>query len=391
MNPRQVSSDGQGTTLQGVTAEFDCGAVGTVVWQRTPLLFVLLDKPVEGSLGKLAFIKSFANKTVPVGDDLLGRSVDHLLRPADGGAPLSQSKMLPMFGKPTLQANMATISKPLHTGVTAIDALTPIGRGQNMLIVGPLHCGRRDLAIDAVCNQANEGVTCVYVCTQPDPAAILAKLRERGAMGHTVFVAAGGLQKGTFGSAECVAAAAAACSIAEELRARGKDTLVVVDDLERHRDFWDFTERTLINTFGVQSVAADSSSLNAASSEMRIFYASLLQRVGYLNKKAGGGSLSMLVLVEKDAPGSAGVGLKEAYSMEDFDPSLYGSKVRARLQLLIDKKMVVTPAVLKKLDITVPEVQCGAGRFQVMRIEDLMSLSDGQVMLDDDLYKQGRR
>jgi len=122
-------------------------------------------------------------------------------------------------------------------------------------------------------------------------------------------------------------------------------------------------------------VASDASALNAASSEMRIFYSSLFQRVGYLNKKSGGGSLSMLVLVEKDAPG----GVKDSYSMDDFDPTLYGSKIRARLQLLVDRKMALTPEVLKKLDIALPEVQCGDGRFQIMRIEDLMSLSDGQV------------
>jgi hypothetical protein len=135
------------------------------------------------------------------------------------------------------------------------------------------------------------------------------------------------------------------------------------------------TEKTLIEEFGVGAVASDASALNAASSEMRIFYSSLFQRVGYLNKKSGGGSLSMLVLVEKDAPG----GVKESYSMDDFDPTLYGSKIRARLQLLVDRKMALTPEVLKKLDIALPEVQCGDGRFQIMRIEDLMSLSDGQV------------
>jgi len=137
-----VNEDGQGTTLQGVTAQFDCGAVGTVMWQRTPLLWVLLDKSPDGELGKVASITSLKNKTVPVGADLVGRAVDHLLRPTDGGSALSQATMLPMFGLPTSQASMATISKPLHTGITAIDSLTPIGRGQNMLLVGPLSCGR---------------------------------------------------------------------------------------------------------------------------------------------------------------------------------------------------------------------------------------------------------
>ena len=121
----KVSIDGQGTTLQGVHVKFACGTGGTVIWQRTPLLFVLLDEEPAGELGKTAVVCAKDNVTVPVGLDLVGRSVDHMCRPIDGGAPLSRETTLPMFGAPTLQANMATISKPLHTGEDTRVALLP--------------------------------------------------------------------------------------------------------------------------------------------------------------------------------------------------------------------------------------------------------------------------
>jgi len=386
----KLREEGQGTTLQGVEAVFESGAVGTVVWQRTPLLFVLLDDATESkeALGGSAVVNPTANVTVAVGPDLVGRCLDARGKPCDGGASVNQEKKLPVFGAPVLQGDMATISKPLHTGITAVDALTPIGRGQNMLLVGPLTCGRRELAHDTVVHQAKEGVTCVYVCTQPDHKEILSILEKRGAMEHSIFISAG-LDPTP---AECVTAAATGCAVAEELARKGQDALVVVDDLQRHRDFWDVTERTLIDTFGVGSVAANASSLNAASSEMRIFYASLFQRVGYLNKKAGGGSISMLVLVDRhEAPPTEGEGAHQPYTMEDFDNPLYGQKVRARLQIMADKGIELTPAVLKKLDIPPPEIRCTDERFQIMNIEDLMSLSDGQIVLDEELLRTGKR
>jgi F0F1-type ATP synthase alpha subunit len=383
----KVREDGQGTLLQGLHVEFEDGSTGTVIWQRTPLLFVLVNSNGKGQeIGKAASIRTSKNVTVPSGESLIGRVVDYTGAPLDGGAPVTGAPHRAMFGTPTLQRDMATISKPLHTGITSVDALTPIGRGQNMLVVGTLDGGRKALAIDAVCNQAKEGVNCVYVCLQRDYKDTLEQLKARGAMSHTAFVACGTRDDGFSGAAECVAAAATGCAIAEEMRKNGKDSLVVIDDLDIHRVFWDRTERTLVENFGVGAVAANSSALNAASSEMRAFYASLFQRVGYLNNRAGGGSMSMIVLMDRAESTKA----KESYSMDDFDPTVYGAKVRTRLQLMVDKGITLTPTVLRKLDIPVPEVQQGSGRFQLMRIEEMMSLSDGHIMLTEECMKAGR-
>jgi len=100
----------------------------------------------------------------------------------------------------------------------------------------------------------------------------------------------------------------------------------------------------------------------------------------------------MLVLVDRnEAPPTDGEGVHKPYTMEDFDNPLYGQKVRARLQIMVDKGIELSPAVLKKLDIPPPEIRCTEERFQIMNIEDLMSLSDGQIVLDEELLRTGKR
>jgi hypothetical protein len=251
----KVGTEGEGTLLQGAQLQFENGASGVVLYQRTPLLFALADsvpneKPsgsdaANSDFGSSATLQLKSNRTTSVGNELVGRVVNFKGEAADGRELLASGKRA-IFSPATLQQDLATISQPLHTGFTAIDALTPIGRGQNMLLIGGEEMGRLDIAIDTVVNQGREGVKCVYVSTNGRHAEVEQRLRASGAMAHTTLVKVDSSPDDAANPGECVLAAAVGCSIAEQLRQGGKDTLVVVDDLEAHRRFWDYTDRVLI-------------------------------------------------------------------------------------------------------------------------------------------------
>ena len=120
-------------------------------------------------------------------------------------------------------------------------------------------------------------------------------------------------------------AAATGTTVAEFYRKQGRDTLVVIDDIDSHKMFWSYSEREVVKLYGADFDSPGN--LAAANSEMRAFYSALFQRVGYLNLKQGGGSLSMLLLVDRPALLGKGGGIK-TYTLDDFKEEVYGGKVR---------------------------------------------------------------
>jgi hypothetical protein len=166
--------------LQGRRVEFDGGAgSGTVLWQRIPLIFILRDDANAASFSSAIIQPS--NATIPVSEHMFGKELDAMGRVLDNPeakpAADDDGKERSLFGIATQLADMATISRPMHTGITAVDALTPIGKGQNMLIVGSDALGRRQLALDAAVTQATEGNLVVYVDVDGNKADILPRLQ----------------------------------------------------------------------------------------------------------------------------------------------------------------------------------------------------------------------
>lgn len=369
--------------LQGRAVKFDSGAQGVVVWQRLPLIFVLSDPDSPAiKVGEAATLEKERTVMVPVSSNMLGRVVDYMGRPLDGKGELKPDTERELFGESTKQAAMATISQPLHTGVTAVDALTPIGRGQNMLLVASKDLGRQELALDAAVHQASQAVACIYVCTTGQHEAVLKELQARGAAENTLLVAGiGGVGRG-------VAAAAAAAGFAEHLSENGKHVLVIVDDLEGHKEVWDGTERALLQHFGAEQAESEGA-LSAANSEMRAFYAALFQRVGCLNKAHGGGSLSMLLLLDRPVTNKADD--EQVYTLDDFPETLYGGKVVGRIKLMQDRGIPITSQVLSKLSIPSPGADAAAVKFRLQHIDELTSLSDGHIHLTPKLHAQGLR
>jgi F-type H+-transporting ATPase subunit alpha len=226
---------------------------------------------------------------VPVGDGLLGRVVDAVGRPLDGLGPVRASARLPVERPAPPITDRAPVTEPLETGLKVVDAMIPIGRGQRELILGDRQIGKTAIALDTILNQKGKDVLCIYCAIGQRSSAvsqIIAELRQRGAMDHcSVIVATGddppGLQ---------FIAPYAAASMAEHFMAEGRDVLVVLDDLTHHARAYRELSLLLRRPPGREGFPGD------------IFYihSRLLERSTHLREELGGGSVTMLPIIETE-------------------------------------------------------------------------------------------
>ena len=227
---------------------------------------------------------------VAVGDALLGRVIDPLGRPLDGNGPVLSSGRLPIERTAPQILDRAPVNVPLQTGLKVIDALVPIGRGQRELILGDRQTGKTAIAIDAILNQRDQNVLCIY-CAIGQRASAVAKvaatLREKGAMDYTVLV----VSEGNDPPGLTYIAPYAATSIAEHFMGQGRDVLIVYDDLTQHAQAYRELSLLLRRPPGREAFPGD------------IFYihARLLERATHLCSELGGGSLTALPIIETEA------------------------------------------------------------------------------------------
>jgi len=170
--------------------------------------------------------------SVPVGDELLGRVVDPLGNPLDGKGPIVTKKRRPVEIIAPGVAERAPVSEPLQTGIKAVDAMTPIGRGQRELIIGDRQTGKTALAIDTIINQKSSGIKCIYVAIgqkQSTIANVVRKLEEHSAMGHTIVVAA----SASTPAALQYISAYSGVTMGEYFMDNGQDALIIYDDLSK--------------------------------------------------------------------------------------------------------------------------------------------------------------
>jgi F-type H+-transporting ATPase subunit alpha len=227
---------------------------------------------------------------VGVGPALLGRVIDPLGRALDGGAPVQTTQRLPIERPAAAIMDRATVDVPLQTGLKVIDALIPIGRGQRELILGDRQTGKTAIAIDAILNQRDQNVICVYCAIGQRASAVakaVATLRERGAMDYTVVV----VTEGNQAPGLAFITPYAATSIAEHFMEAGRDVLIVYDDLTQHARAYRELSLLLRRPPGREAFPGD------------IFYihSRLLERATHLCAERGGGSLTALPIIETEA------------------------------------------------------------------------------------------
>ncbi|MCP5169446.1 MAG: F0F1 ATP synthase subunit alpha [Hahellaceae bacterium] len=180
---------------------------------------------------------------VPVGEALLGRVVDSLGNPIDGKGPIDTALTSPIEKVAPGVIARQSVDEPVQFGLKAIDAMVPVGRGQRELIIGDRQIGKTAIAIDAIINQKNTGIKCIYVAIgqkQSSIAAVVRKLEEHGAMDHTIVVAAGASDPASM----LFLAPYAGCAMGEYFRDRGQDALIVYDDLTKQA--WAYRQISLL-------------------------------------------------------------------------------------------------------------------------------------------------
>lgn len=227
---------------------------------------------------------------VPVGDALIGRVVNPLGQPVDGLGEIKTDKSRPIEAKAPGVMDRQSVDQPLQTGIKAIDALVPIGRGQRELIIGDRKTGKTSLAIDTILNQKGQDVICIYVAVGQKESTVRTQvetLKRFGAMDYTIVVEAGPSEPAPM----LYIAPYAGTAMGEEFMYNGRDVLIVFDDLSKQAVAYRELSLLLRRPPGREAYPGD------------VFYlhSRLLERSAKLNDKLGGGSLTALPIIQTEA------------------------------------------------------------------------------------------
>lgn len=269
---------------------FDGGALGMALnLEESAVSVVLLsggDTLKEGTVAR----RTGKVVSVPVGEKLLGRVVDALGQPIDGRGPIDYETTRPIESDAPGIIKRKSVSVPLQTGIKAIDSMVPIGRGQRELIIGDRGTGKTTVAVDTILNQRDTGVLCVYVAIgqkESTVAGLVETLTAGGAMAYTTVVSASASDP----AALQYIAPYAGCAMAEHLMAKGRDVLIVYDDLSKHAVAYRALSLLIRRPPGREAYPGD------------VFYlhSRLLERAARVGEKWGGGSLTALPIIETQA------------------------------------------------------------------------------------------
>lgn len=227
---------------------------------------------------------------VPVGEAMIGRVVNALGKPMDGKGEIKTDVFYPVEKIAPRVITRKSVDTPLQTGIKAIDSMIPIGKGQRELIIGDRQIGKTAIAIDTIINQKGKDVVCIYVAVgqkESKIAKIVAKLQESGAMEHTIVVLAGSSDS----AAMSYIAPYSGCAMGEYFMDKGKDALIIYDDLTKHAQSYRQISLILRRPPGREAYPGD------------VFYlhSRLLERAAKLDEKYGGGSLTALPIIETQA------------------------------------------------------------------------------------------
>ncbi|NLI20371.1 MAG: F0F1 ATP synthase subunit alpha [Clostridiales bacterium] len=282
--------DGLNDCKLGEMIEMESGSYAIAMNLEEKLVYaVALSEDSETAVGMSAYGTGRV-LSVPCGDGLLGRVVDPLGMPLDGSEhiPNAEYRQLEMPAPPILSRK--PVSVPLQTGLLAIDAMVPIGRGQRELIIGDRQTGKTSIAVDTILNQKNTNVVCIYVAIGQKASSVaqmISHLRDAGAMEYTTVVSATAADSATMQ----YIAPYAGCAMAEWYMYHGRDVLIVYDDLSKHAVAYRAMSLLLHRPPGREAYPGD------------VFYlhSRLLERAACLSDELGGGSMTALPIVETQA------------------------------------------------------------------------------------------
>ncbi|GAB0148003.1 MULTISPECIES: F0F1 ATP synthase subunit alpha [Marichromatium] len=327
---------------------------------------------------------------VPVGEGLLGRVVDALGNPIDGKGPIEAAATSPIEKQAPGVIARQSVDEPMQTGLKAIDAMVPVGRGQRELIIGDRQTGKTAVALDAIINQKDTGVKCIYVAVgqkNSTIAALVRKLEEHGAMDHTIIVSASASDS----AAMQFIAPYAGCSMGEYFRDKGEDALIVYDDLTKQA--WAYRQVSLLlrRPPGREAYPGD------------VFYlhSRLLERAArvnpdYVEKATNGavkgktGSLTALPIIETQAGDVSAFVPTNVISITDgqifLETDLFNSGIRPAINAGLSVSRVGGAAQTKAIK------KLGGGiRLALAQYRELAAFSQFASDLDETTRKQLER
>ena len=316
---------------------------------------------------------------VPVGEALVGRVVNPLGEPLDGKGVIAASAHYPVEKIAPGVIARQSVKEPVQTGIKAIDAMVPIGRGQRELIIGDRQIGKTAIAIDTIINQKGQNMKCIYVAIgqkESKVANIVAKLEESGAMSYTTIVLAGASNPASL----LYIAPYAGCAIAEYFLDKGEDVLIVYDDLSKHAVSYREISLLLRRAPGREAYPGD------------VFYlhSRLLERACKLNKDFGGGSITALPIIETQAGDVSAYIPTNVISITDgqiyLEPDLFYQGNRPAVNAGLSVSRVGSSAQIKAM-----KKVAGKMRLEAAQYRELAAFAQFGSDLDEDTKRKLER
>jgi len=309
--------------------------------------------------------------SVPVSDNFIGRVINPLGLPIDGKGDIKADEFYPIEKIAPGVITRKSVHQPVQTGIKAIDAMIPVGRGQRELIIGDRQTGKTAIAVDTILNQKGQDMICIYVAIgqkESKVARIVGELTERGAMEYTTVVVAGASDP----AALSYIAPYAGCALGEYFMDKGKDVLIVYDDLSRHA--WAYRQISLIlrRPPGREAYPGD------------VFYvhSRLLERSAKLNEKFGGGSITALPIIETQAGDVSAYIPTNVISITDgqiyLEADLFYKGIRPALNVGISVSRVGSSAQIKAM-----KKVAGKLRLDIAQFRELEAFAQFGSDLDD--------
>lgn len=370
---------GLNNVVAGEMVEFETGEKGFALnLEESNVGVVVLGR--GAGIGENSSVKRLGRLLkVPVGEALVGRVVNALGEPIDGKGPINASEFRFVERKaPGIMARKS-VHEPLQTGIKAIDALVPIGRGQRELIIGDRQTGKTTVAIDTIINQKGQGVHCIYVAIgqkQSSIAQVVKTLSEHGAMDYTTIVVASASES----SALQFLAPYTGCTIGEYFRDNAKHALAIYDDLSKHAVAYREMSLLLRRPPGREAYPGD------------VFYvhSRLLERAAKLNDDLGAGSLTALPLIETQAGDVSAYIPTNVISITDgqifLETDLFNSGVRPAINVGISVSRVGGAAQIKAT-----KQVAGTLRLDLAQFRELQAFAQFASDLDEVTRKQLER
>ncbi|MDQ5901637.1 MAG: F-type H+/Na+-transporting ATPase subunit alpha [Patescibacteria group bacterium] len=355
--------------------EFSNGALGLALNLEEDYIGAIILGDFKGIKEGDVVTKTGEILSVEVGDAIVGRVVDALAKPVDGKGDLGKTtKVLVEKIAPGVMSR-EPVNQPVQTGIKAIDAMIPVGRGQRELIIGDRQTGKTAIAIDTILNQKGQNMKCVYVAIgqkQSKIARIVSKLEEAGAMEYTTVVAASASDN----PAMLYLAPYTGVSIAEYFMAKGEDVLIVYDDLSKHAVAYREISLLLRRPPGREAYPGD------------VFYlhSRLLERACRRNKNHGGGSITALPIIETQAGDVSGYIPTNVISITDgqifLETDLFYKGIRPAINAGLSVSRVGGSAQIKSM-----KKNAGTLKLSMAQYRELESFSQFDSDLDPETKK----